>query len=172
MINDKFNSGSRNDFKGRFRDRKFVSTVAIGIFLLILLIILVAKGCSSRKPRTAQITPQIQPQEQLIETPAPPEEEFAGVNTPRQEVEEDEGRRLLREGREYYNGDAGKTQSYVEARKCFLEAKKLGVKDADIWLKKCDKKLAPPAPPKPVKPTPKKPVKSTKKPVKGTKRKK
>lgn len=168
MINDRFNGGSGNEFKGRFRDRKFVSTVAIGIFLLILLIVLVAKGCGSRKPRPTQGPTQVQPQGQQIETPAPPEEEFAGVAAPRQEVEEDEGRRLLREGQEYYNGDGGRAQNYVEAEKCFLEAKKLGVKDADVWLKKCGKKLAPPAPPKPVKAAPKKPAKAApKKPVKA-----
>jgi len=159
MINDRFNGGSKNDFKGRFRDRKFVSAVAIGIFLLILVIVLVAKGCSTRRPRTTQIAPP---------TLTQPEDD----TPPRQELEEDEGRRLLREGREYYNGDAGRTQSYVEAQKCFLEAKKLGVKDADIWLKKCEKKLAPPAPQKSVKPAPTKPAKNTKKPAKNTKKKK
>ena len=168
MINDKFSSGSRNDFKSKFRDRKFVSTVAIGIFVLILLIVLVAKGCGSRKPRAAQTPIPIQSQGQLIDTPAPPEDDYTGVATPPQNVEEEEGRRLLREGQEYYNGDGGRVQSYAEAEKCFIEAKKLGVKDADVWLKKCAQKLAPkpaPAPKKVVKPAPKPAPKKVVKPA-------
>ena len=53
MLNDRFNSGSKNDLGSKFRDKKFVSAVAIGVFVLILFIVLIAKGCSSKK-RTAK----------------------------------------------------------------------------------------------------------------------
>ena len=149
------------------------SSIVCGIFL-ILLIVLVAKGCGSRKQRAAQTPIPVQPQGQLVDSPAPPEDDYTRVAPPPQSVEEEEGRRLLREGQEYYNGDGGRLQSYVEAEKCFIEAKKLGVKDADVWLKKCSQKLAKPAASAPApqpavkpapKPAPKKAVKPAAKPA-------
>lgn len=156
MFNDRFNGGFMNG-SGNFRNKKFISMAAIGIFVLILLIVLIAKGCSSKKrpvrstpvpvavqpsapapapvapPAPAPVTP---PAIETINPPAPPAPVAVQPPPP-----ESEARRLIKEGQAYYNGDGGKKQSYAEAQKCFLQAKKLGARDADIWLKKCAKKL-------------------------------
>ena len=123
MLNDRFNGGSGNDFEGKFRDKKFVSAVAIGVFVLILVIVLAAKGCSGKKrqqttqPQPPQTT--VQPQQpQPIDVPPPPEY----VKTAAEWREE--GKKFLNE------------KKFAQARESLAEAAKLGDKQAKILLAK------------------------------------
>ena len=142
MMNDRFGNGSRNDLNNRFRNKKFVSTVAIGIFVLILLIVLVVKGCSPKKTAPASTLPQVQVQNPAVEAPAPTDDEYAGGSAAiRQSTEETEGMRLFKEGLAYKNGDGGRPRDYKKAYECFLGAEKLGVKGAAQMRKICEQKL-------------------------------
>ena len=147
MLNDRFNNNSKFDLKDKFRDKKFVSAVAIGIFVLILFIVLIAKGCGSKKKAQPQ-----QPQVQAVQPPpAPavpaPATDYNAPEPPAQgdanaeNAGEPDAQQLMREGRAYFNGDAGKAKNYRKAKECFVKAKQQGAKGADYWIKQCDKKL-------------------------------
>jgi len=133
MINDRFNNDSKGGLKEKLRDKKFISIVAIGIFVLILVIVLIAKGCGGKSEPTTE--PAAQEKIAQADNEAYPE------STPVEETDEERGRKLLQEGMNYYNGNGGKPQDYEKARECFVEAKNLGIKDADACLKWCELKL-------------------------------
>ena len=130
MLNDRFNSDSKNGLKDKLRDKKFVSIVAIGIFVLILVIVLIAKGCSGSSETAVEAEKQVQPVEEF---PAEPPQ--------KEETDEERGRKLLQEGINYYNGDGSKPRDYEKAKECFIEAKNLGIKAAEPRLKLCESKL-------------------------------
>ena len=132
MINDKFNNDSNGGLKSKLRDKKFISIVAIGIFVLILAIVLIAKGCSGSKTETQ---PEVKPTENITEVEEYPE------SAPKAETDEERGRKLLQEGKNYYNGAGDKPLDYAKAKECFTEAKNLGIKDAEVWLNSCENKL-------------------------------
>ena len=127
MLNDRFNGGARNDLRNKFRDKKFVSAVAIGVFVLILIIVLIAKGCSGKtkpieqpQPPTGEQAATQQQQIQPIDVPPPPPVEY--VKTAGEWREE--GKKLLNE------------KKFDKAREALAEAAKLGDKQAKILLAK------------------------------------
>ena len=156
MLNDRFNGGDQNDFKNKFRDKKFVSAVAIGIFVLVLLIVLLfGKGCKS-KPQ--QKTPQ--PPTASTQTGNPQAAGYVstadgsaitsendnvvpddndGMTEKQKQIDENKAKakKLIQEGRKYLNGNEKVKKNHKKARECFQKAKKLGHPDADFWLKKC-----------------------------------
>lgn len=153
MLNDRLNNNSKFDLKAKFRDKKFVSAVGIGIFVLILIIVLIASCNKKKDPKDQKknqkgqqtvVTPP--PAPQPVQPPVQPpvdaddnNDENSGRSTAR--AESGDAQSLMQEGMEYYNGDNGKKRNYREARKCFVKAKALGAKNADTWIKQCDKKL-------------------------------
>ena len=151
MLNDRFNGGAPNEFQRKFRDKKFVSAVAIGIFVLILLIVLFARGCKSKpkpqpKPQpqvvsvapetTVNVEPAVTNESDSISAARP---EITDGSSAKQEKDQNyiESRKLIQEGRKYLNGNEKIKKDHKKARACFLKAKKLGHPDADFWLKKC-----------------------------------
>ena len=155
MLNDRFNGGDQNDFKNKFRDKKFVSTVAIGIFVLILLIVLFARGCKSKQQPKQQPKPPVPVVAVNPEAPASGgtavtnDNGNVGVTQPvlpddsmiekQKQIDENKakGKKLIQEGRKYLNGNEKIKKDHKKARACFQKAKKLGHPDADFWLKKC-----------------------------------
>jgi len=139
MVSDKFNNDFKNGLGGKFRDKKFVSIVAIGIFVLILAIVLIVKGCGgsgnvddTQKGRGDEL------QEQSIDEKTQGKEETEEERAQRLLRE---GQELLREGQNYMNGTGGRSKDYEKAFECFSDAKRLGVKDADAWIGICERKL-------------------------------
>jgi len=152
MLNDRFNGGTQNDFRNKFRDKKFVSTVAIGIFVLILLIVLFAKGCKSKPQPKQQPKPPVpvvvgNPEAPELAPAAandnagiaaqpdlPDDRELMAEKQKQKQIAENKakGRQLIKEGLKYYN-----KKNYKKAKECFQKAKALGAKGADDLLKKC-----------------------------------
>ena len=143
MLNDRFNNNSKFDLKEKFRDKKFVSAVGIGIFVLILFIVLIA-SCNKKKPQ--QPGKPAAPAANAA-APAPvPVPDYNNGEGPRQrdEVAEKNAetrKQLMQEGFDYKNGDNGKKKDYAKAKECFVKAKELGAQDADVYIRKCDEKL-------------------------------
>ena len=157
MINDRFNNNSKFDLKSKFRDKKFVSTVGIGIFVLILIIVLIA-SCNKKKGPNKQTAQQQTVQQQTAQQQTAPQQAAtvdytnaqqnatqqtaAPQNTTTDYTDAgDDAQSLMLEGKHYYNGDGGKRRDYRKAREYFVRAKKLGAKNADYWIKKCNQKL-------------------------------
>ena len=138
MVNDKFNNDSKSGLKGKFRDKKFVSIVAIGIFVLILAIVLIVKGCGGGSADDAQKGRGDELQEQTGDEKTQGKEETEEERIQRLQRE---GQELLREGQNYMNGTGGRSKDYEKAFECFSDAKRLGAKDADAWLNICERKL-------------------------------
>ena len=156
MLNDRFNGGDQNDFKNKFRDKKFVSTVAIGIFVFALLIVLLfGKGCKSKsqpkqqpKPPVpvvtgnpgapAEVAPAVTNGNDKVVAPQPDLPDDSMIEKQKQ-IDENKakGKKLIQEGRKYLNGNEKIKKDHKKARACFQKAKKLGHPDADFWLKKC-----------------------------------
>ena len=151
MLNDRFNGGDQNDFKNKFRDKKFVSTVAIGIFVLILLIVLFARGCKSKpqpkqqpKPPVpvvagnpgapAEVAPAVTSGNDNVVAPRQPDLPDDRMAGKQKQIDENKakGRKLIQEGIKYYN-----QKNYKKAKECFQKAKALGATGADALLKKC-----------------------------------
>lgn len=53
----------------------------------------------------------------------------------------EDAQQLMCEGQAYFNGDNGKPRNFRKAKECFVKAKARGAKDADTWIKMCDKML-------------------------------
>ena len=156
MLNDRFNGGAANDLKNKFRDKKFVSAVAIGIFVLALLIVLLfGRGCKSKPqqktpPQPAVSTQTGNPQAPgyagTADSPAITSENDSvipddndGMTEKQKQIDENraKAKKLIQEGRKYLNGNEKVKKNHKKARECFQKAKKLGHPDADFWLKKC-----------------------------------
>ena len=150
MLNDRFNGGIQNELKSKFRDKKFVSAVAIGIFILALLIVLLfGKGCKSKhRQKTPQPVPVQTVNQQTpgyggtavtgtndnvsVQPDLPDDSEIAAEKQKQIDEKKAQGKKLIREGLGYYN-----RKNYKKARECFQKAKALGAKGADDLLKKC-----------------------------------
>ena len=153
MLNDRFNSGSRNDLKNKLSDKRVISAIAIGVFVLILLIVLMARGCGKSKPQPKKGPDTIQNGKQnnvksikdqdddgdLEEKPVVRNE---SSRTDAQIESEKNVKTLLRWGKRFANGTKFEKDPN-KALKCFRRAKKLSkdpkdTKDADGWIKRVE----------------------------------
>lgn len=161
MLNDRFNSGSKNDLKSKLRDKRVISAIAIGVFVLILLIVLMAKGCSKPKPQPKKgadikqkgnpggnndITPPNKDQgDDLEEDETTPKTKPAVRKESRTDAQIDNEKNvktLLRWGKRFANGDKFE-KDLKKALKCFQRAKKLSkdpkdTKTAAGWIKQVE----------------------------------
>ena len=149
MLNDRFKSESKFDLKSKLRDKKFVSIVAIGIFVLILVIVLFARGCSSKpktapKPGAKKPVPTVQTNDKgtadngdpasVSETDIQDENGSSQQDSSNEDERVSKREKLMQEGVKYKN-----SKNYSRAIKCFAEAEKLGAKGAGDLKQKCIK---------------------------------
>lgn len=122
MLNDRLNGGARNDLRSRLRDKKFVSMMAIAIFVLILFFVLIAKGCNSRKRKAAVNVASTQSEVVTPPVAEPAASAPAAFDAPAPFVQQNAADKWLELGKCYMNGDGGAKKDLVKAERCFLEA--------------------------------------------------